>query len=500
MGAAARRSRGGAPDEDCEAAVIGKDWTDDSLEDLELEGFTDSGGRGNLGTMDDKPVMDAPASSLQGEYANIALLLLLYTLQGIPMGLSAVLPLVLKERGVSYSDLGTFSLNSYPFCLKLLWAPIVDAAYMESFGRRKTWMVPAQLLIGVVMLGLSLVLSDLLYVDVPDVRTLTVLFFMLYFLCATQDIAVDGWALTMLRKENVGYAATCNTVGQTFGYSVGFTGFMVLEQFGLMTLPRFMGFWGVVFLVVTVAVAILKSEKPVPPEDEPEDIPTAYRQMLSMLRLRSVRQLTVILFTWKACFAVMDGLNPLKLQEYGMPKEHMAYLTSLLMPVYILLPIVVARWTSSAEPLELALTAYPWKVLLLPISCALVYSFPRDMVGIPWFLYLLIFLAALAVSILSQCMFVSQMAFFARVSDPAMGGTCMTLMNTLANLGGMWPQTIAMKMVDSCTCTADTCVVKSDGFYVMSFVCFGLGIIWTLVGIPPARRLQQLKLSDWRVR
>ena len=34
-----------------------------------------------------------------------------------------------------------------------------------------------------------------------------------------QDIAVDGWALTMLRKENVGYAATTNAMGQTLGYA-----------------------------------------------------------------------------------------------------------------------------------------------------------------------------------------------------------------------------------------------------------------------------------------
>ena len=33
-------------------------------------------------------------------------------------------------------------------------------------------------------------------------------------------------------------------------------------------------------------------------------------------------------------------------------------------------------------------------------------------------------------------MFVSIMAFFAQVSDPAVGGTYMTLLNTLTNLGG----------------------------------------------------------------
>lgn len=40
-------------------------------------------------------------------------------------------------------------------------------------------------------------------------------------------------------------------------------------------------------------------------------------------------------------------------------------------------------------------------------------------------------------------MFVSQMAFHAQISDPAIGGTYMTLLNTVANLG---------------TCSVSTCV------------------------------------------
>jgi PAT family acetyl-CoA transporter-like MFS transporter 1 len=48
-------------------------------------------------------------------------------------------------------------------------------------------------------------------------------------------------------------------------------------------------------------------------------------------------------------------------------------------------------------------------------------------------------------------MFVSIMAFFAQVSDPAVGGTYMTLLNTLSNLGGNWPSTTALWLVDSLT-------------------------------------------------
>ena len=44
-------------------------------------------------------------------------------------------------------------------------------------------------------------------------------------------------------------------------------------------------------------------------------------------------------------------------------------------------------------------------------------------------------------------MFVSIMAFFAKISDPVVGGTYMTLLNTLTNLGGNWPSTLALWII-----------------------------------------------------
>ena len=61
-----------------------------------------------------------------------------------------------------------------------------------------------------------------------DVKALTAIFFFFYMLASTQDIAVDGWALTMLKPGNVGYAATCNSVGQQLGWLIGFVVFTSL--------------------------------------------------------------------------------------------------------------------------------------------------------------------------------------------------------------------------------------------------------------------------------
>jgi len=318
--------------------------------------------------------------------------------------------------------------------------------------------------------------------------------------CATQDIAVDGWALTMLRKENVGYAATCNSVGQTLGFAMGFTGYMVLQHFNVLSLQTFMFTWGVVFTVVTLVVALFKRENPTSKEDEPEDIATAYRQMLAMVNLKPVRTLIVILFTWKAAFACVDGLAVLKFQEYGVPKEHMAYLTTVLTPVYIALPLAVAPWTAGPAPLDLALQAYPWRVALVPLTAAQAFCTPAVLDPVPWGFYFVVLCLMLLGAVVSQCMFVSQMAFFARVSDPAMGGTYMTLLNTLANLGGMWPPTAAMFLVDRFSCMGAECIFRRDGFYVVAAITFGLGVVWYVVGTPVARRLQHKKLEQWRVR
>jgi PAT family acetyl-CoA transporter-like MFS transporter 1 len=88
-------------------------------------------------------------NSNQSDVFNILLLMFLYVLQGIPLGLTQSLPFILSSRNSSYSDQAIFSLAAWPFSLKLLWAPIVDSLYWKRLGRRKSWLVPTQYLIGI---------------------------------------------------------------------------------------------------------------------------------------------------------------------------------------------------------------------------------------------------------------------------------------------------------------------------------------------------------------
>lgn len=60
-------------------------------------------------------------------------------------------------------------------------------------------------------------------------------------------------------------------------------------------------------------------------------------------------------------------------------------------------------------------------------------------------------------------MFVAVMAFFAKISDPAVGGTYMTLLNTVCNLGGNWPTAIVLWLVD--VLSVRQCDLKADGLH-----------------------------------
>ncbi|CDF32220.1 unnamed protein product [Chondrus crispus] len=210
---------------------------------------------------------------------SVLLLISLYTAQGLPMGLAfGSIPFLLKERGSSYAHLAAFSFASLPYSLKLLIAPIVDSCYSPSFGRRKSWIVPVQLVAGLTMT----LLADTIRRAVAEgnVALLTPVFLTLLAMCATQDIAVDGWSLTMLQKQNVSYASTCQSLGLTIGYFSTFTLFLAFSNapfcdnyirplifFSNQTGPvadlaSVLRTAGLYYLLLTLYIALFKKELP----------------------------------------------------------------------------------------------------------------------------------------------------------------------------------------------------------------------------------------------
>ncbi|XP_036392212.1 acetyl-coenzyme A transporter 1 [Megalops cyprinoides] len=483
---------------------------------------------------------------IRAELGNVSLLLFLYVLQGIPLGLAGSIPLIMQSKNVSYKDQAYFSFVFWPFSLKLLWAPLVDALYLQQFGRRKSWLVPTQYLLGLFMLYLSVTVDSLLEGDGrkgPDVLTITAVFFMLAFLAATQDIAVDGWALTMLSRENVGYASTCNSVGQTAGYFLGNVLFLALESAdfcnkylrfepkatGIVTLSDFLFFWGIVFLISTTLVAVLKrenfkQESKKKSREETQGVMDTYRLLFSIVKMPTVFTFCSLLLTAKIGFSAADAVTGLKLVEAGVPKEQLALLAVPMVPLQILLPLIISKYTAGPRPLDIFYKAFPFRLLIGLGYALLVWWTPsvRQEGGFPLYYYVVVLLSYAVHQVALYSMYVATMAFHAKVSDPVIGGTYMTLLNTVTNLGGNWPSTLALWLVDPltvkecqgaagqncgspeeaglCSQQGGTCVTSLDGYYVESVVCVLIGFGWWYWLGKRMKRLQDESPSAWQCR
>jgi MFS transporter, PAT family, solute carrier family 33 (acetyl-CoA transportor), member 1 len=374
---------------------------------------------------------------------NFLLLVLLYFLQGVPMGLAGgSVPFLLKGH-VSYSQMGVFSLASYPYSLKLLWSPIVDACWSPKFGRRKSWILPIQTLSGIGMLWLAGRIESMMAHagdnNGADVWGFTWWWFALVFMCATQDIAVDGWALTLLSPENLSYASTAQTVGLTAGQFLSSTVFLAFNSkdfankwfrttpgdTGLITLGGALAAAGWVYLIVTIGLALLKREELTKNDEGVWDV---YKVMGGILKLKNIQTLIIVHLIAKIGFQANDGVTNLKLLDKKFKQEDLALTVLIDFPFEIALGYYVGKWSSTYPPMHLWSWAFVGRLIAAGLAQVIVYFFPSG--GVYSGYLLVIIVGHVFSTFMNTVMFVAVSAFHAKIADPVYGGTYMTLLAT----------------------------------------------------------------------
>jgi PAT family acetyl-CoA transporter-like MFS transporter 1 len=203
--------------------------------------------------------------------------------------------------------------------------------------------------------------------------------------------------------------------------------------------------------------------------------------------------------------------------EHGMKKEHLAMLAVPLVPLQIILPWVISKYTAGPRPLDVFIKAYPWRLLFGAVFAGLVYwtkQVKRSDGSFPMYYFVVITLAYGLHQITVYSIYVALMAFHAKTSDPAIGGTYMTLLNTVTNLGGNWPATVSLYFVDyftvkTCTChdsmtykecetLGGACILAIDGYYVEIILCFIIGFVWFAWGYFRVHKIQEFPASAWK--
>ena len=219
-------------------------------------------------------------------------------------------------------------------------------------------------------------------------------------------------------------------------------------------------------------------------------------------------------------------MTGLKLVEKGFGKEDLALSVLIDFPFQLVLGYYAAKWSKGDNALRPWLWGFIARLAFAAINMAIVKGLPIP-VSTPYFL--LIIVTTVTGSFASTVQFVGISAFHTQIADPLIGGTYMTLLNTVSNLGGTWPRFFVLKAVDYFTisecqvsklsllttvgeCTSDqgkaqcaavggSCHILRDGYYITSTVCVVIGTV-LLVGyiLPVCRRLQSLPAAAWRVK
>eukprot|EP00475_Leptophrys_vorax_P013550 TRINITY_DN19921_c0_g2_i1.p1 TRINITY_DN19921_c0_g2~~TRINITY_DN19921_c0_g2_i1.p1 ORF type:complete len:300 (-),score=72.98 TRINITY_DN19921_c0_g2_i1:31-930(-) len=280
-------------------------------------------------------------------------------------------------------------------------------------------------------------------------------------------------------------------------------------------------------IFVTILLLFKHEERDVASENL--RITSVYKDMWKVICLPSMRSLFFILLTAKVAFSTADNVTLLKLSEKGFPQEMLATSVVITFPFDIFFPILLGKLSQRSPNKSLGpyIIGYPIKIFLCLLSLLIVYTFPSKE-NITLWTYSRIILFQLCYSLANNMIFVSQCAFFARISDDSIGGTYMTLVNTIANLGGTWPKFFVLYLIDSLTvkptmvqeeveqeifeaaaAAAGATLSSSsssaegsifqDGYYIVGLSCVCLGVVWFFMNYKTLLRLQSVELKVWRI-
>ena len=160
------------------------------------------------------------------------------------MGFSGGLPLLLtmgvlqawmKEGGVDLTWIGMITLVQIPYTWKFLWAPFLDRFIPPFLGRRRGWLLIAQIALMISIAGLGY--SD----PVKNTGLMIAAALLVAFFSATQDIVIDAYRREDLPDEELGLGSSM----YIYGYRLG----MLLASGGGLIMADYMSFSRVYFIM-----------------------------------------------------------------------------------------------------------------------------------------------------------------------------------------------------------------------------------------------------------
>jgi PAT family beta-lactamase induction signal transducer AmpG len=153
---------------------------------------------------------------------------------GLPFPLVySTLSFWLAEAGVELSTVSTFAWLGFAYSLKFIWAPLVDSLRLpvltRILGRRRSWMLLAQIAIGLSLLALSGIDPK------QHIEAFALIAFAVAFSSATQDIVIDAYRIESAESRMQGVLAAAYQYGYRVAMLVSMAGALVLAEYASWT-------------------------------------------------------------------------------------------------------------------------------------------------------------------------------------------------------------------------------------------------------------------------
>jgi PAT family beta-lactamase induction signal transducer AmpG len=188
----------------------------------------------------------------------VAVMLALGFSSGLPFLLTAgTLGFWMRDEGVTLKAIGFLSWVGLAYSLKFLWSPLIDrldAPWLgKRLGRRRGWMLSAQLLVGSGLLAMALIRPQ------GGLVPLGVAALVVAFASSTQDIVVDAWRIEAAdSNEELGLL--------TSAYQLGYRIAVITSDALILFAANHMG-WPVSYglMAILMAVGVLATWKATEP-------------------------------------------------------------------------------------------------------------------------------------------------------------------------------------------------------------------------------------------
>lgn len=144
-------------------------------------------------------------------------LFILYVAQGVPIGLFwFAIPTWMATNGADAADVGyVLGLTALPWTLKLVNGFIMDRYTWLAMGRRRVWIVGAQMTMIVLLIG-----AAALAPQASDIVLLGMAGFLVNMATTFQDVAVDGLAVDIMEEDERARASGMMFGGQSIGMAL----------------------------------------------------------------------------------------------------------------------------------------------------------------------------------------------------------------------------------------------------------------------------------------